>query len=431
MASQRIDFQGFTKGKISQIYLGIDFGTSFSKVSYSYAPSNNPQIQTLKWSDEKDNEFFLPSVLYCADGRLYFEKPFDGGNFEEIKYFKYSVVDESLREHNHPETKCSFEAMCCVYFLAHVIKRSLEKIKTELQIGSLENIKVYVNMGVPLENFYEEENARSKDLYTEILESAVTLAGGSKVKATLPENCVLLENLDAVYSELAQKKVIFNDETWKVNVYPELAAELLLYHESPNTPDGIYAIVDIGGGTVDMALFQKETQMQTKNSHMYCIKQKILPCGIEILNLDDRKNDETIIKEFKESFSAMFYKLKDNAWVHLDKKRKIDVFFLGGGSENRWYRDNIATTEERIKSGGISGLNFQHLLEDFIKSDNFLIQKNQRLIISQMLARQPDDIKDVQGFPNFFECECPLPPLPPNECKDPEPDIWNNWEALK
>ena len=53
MAMVRPSFQAFTqRSLIQQVFLGIDFGTSYTKVSYSYAPTNVPQIQTIKWNGD-------------------------------------------------------------------------------------------------------------------------------------------------------------------------------------------------------------------------------------------------------------------------------------------------------------------------------------------------------------------------------------------
>ena len=116
MALQRPTLAPLKKQSISNIFIGIDFGTSYTKVSYSYAPTDNPQIHTLKWN----NDFFKPTVLFIKDGSLFFDKP--DGESKEVKYFKYSMLEESLRNNRPYGTKNNFEEMCCVYFLAQLIK---------------------------------------------------------------------------------------------------------------------------------------------------------------------------------------------------------------------------------------------------------------------------------------------------------------------
>ncbi|WP_296025010.1 hypothetical protein [uncultured Treponema sp.] len=387
----------FRRQSITNIYIGIDFGTSYTKVSYSYAPSYTPQIQTIKWNNENDS-FFKKTILYIQNGRLYFDKP--SGDSKEVKYFKYSIIDKRLKNNVEPTTNC-FEEMCCVYYLAQVISHSINIIRETLHIINMDEIKVSINMGVPLENFYKDENKTNKGKYQDILEDAVLLAGGCKVKAILPSNQVLISNLDTVYSEMQTKKAKLK---WAVNVYPELAAELLLYHKSDFVPDGVYAIIDIGGGTVDMALFQKMSSGSRNNAYMYCLAQKVLPYGIEILQNAPNTISSTT---FKQEFSMMLNQSKRFMDVHYDQYKKIDVFFLGGGSSNLWYVSNIKnmTEEFRLERSGIPPLAFSRDIKDFIDSEEMLLQKNQRLIISQMLARHRDEIDSVKGFPDFYKQE--------------------------
>lgn len=409
----------FRRQAINSIYIGIDFGTSYTKVSYSYAPSHTPQIQTIKWDNDND-PFFKQTILYIQDGRLFFDKP--AGDSKEVKYFKYSIIDKRLKNNEEPTTNC-FEEMCCVYYLAQVISRSINIIKEALHITNMDEIKVSINMGVPLENFYKAENKTNKGKYQDILEDAVLLAGGCKVKAILPSNQVLISNFDTVYSEMQTKKAKLK---WDVNVYPELAAELLLYHKSDFVPDGVYAIIDIGGGTVDMALFHKLTFGSKNNAYMYCLAQKVLPYGIEILqNAPNTVSNIT----FKQQFSMMLNESKHFMDVHYDRYKKIDVFFLGGGSNNLWYVSNIKnmTVDFKLERSGIPPLAFSRDIKEFIDSEEMLLQKNQRLIISQMLARHRDEIDNVKGFPDFYKQE--LQERPKNNESTFDDMINNTWDG--
>lgn len=408
MMQQRPVFQPFSKKKIQQIFLGIDFGTSYTKVSYSYAPSSTPQIHTLKW----DDDFFKKSILYFQNGRLFFDKPI--GNFDEIKYFKYSILEPKL-QNNHQDTKCNFEELCCVYFLAQLIKHSLTKIFKLLQISNYSDIEISVNMGVPLENFYNEKNRQNKDLYSEILENAVTLAGGSKIKARLPENQVLLSNLDDVYSEILCKKAELN---WKVHVFPELAAELLLYHESKFVHDGLYAVIDVGGGTVDIALFQKQTDSITKEPVMDCVGQKVLPYGIEVK--ETLQNLQETRKLLQNEFCCILMKAKQSSKINFHFFNNINLFFLGGGANDVWYTDGIkkCISEHRLDRANLA-FNFNQNINIYIQNEEMLIEKNQRLVISQMLARHADEITKPKGFPDFFNSpnDSNMPPSNDNDDK--------------
>ena len=82
--------------------------------------------------------------------------------------------------------------------------------------------------------------------------------------------------------------------------------------------------------------------------------------------------------------------------------KKVDVFFLGGGANNEWYKNSISETEVRLRRGFNPKLNFSFSIESFINSEESLLIKNQRLIISQMISKTKDDITSVLGFPDYY-----------------------------
>jgi len=400
MALQRVSFTKKEKTffQIDGIYLGIDFGTSFTKVSYSYSSGTATvkQVFTIDWTSGVD-KYYLPTVVYIQNNRLYFDKP--EGDYDEVKYFKYSIVSSDL-VNNRAETKNSFEELCCVFFLTHVISRSLNYIKGKLQLETIEDIPVFINMGVPLENFYEEKNAISKGLYEELLYKSVCLAGGAFIKVSFPKNQVLISNLDQTYTKMLDKEIKLR---YKAKVFPELAAEILLYFNEPNIKPGVFTIVDVGGGTVDLAIFQKDKWFD-RGYRLYCHDQIVLPLGAERLQrIITNENENRIANIFKEAFSHMFFETKDHDGIFFKDLPEIDLFFLGGGAKNKWYRTKIKETNQRLRGILVPEFNFDRNIEDFIQANENLVVKQQRLIISQMLANHPDYIENVKGYPNYYK----------------------------
>ena len=166
MALQRPVFQPFKRpNEITQIFLGIDFGTSFTKISYSTAPSNKVQIKTLKWEEsEYENGYVIPTVLYVKEKKLFFEKP--EGESLEVKYFKYSMLAESLIN-NHQDTKNNFEEIYAKLNEFYPDNSNLKKItekyeeftETEDEAESEEDAEENSD----IEASESEENEASKD----------------------------------------------------------------------------------------------------------------------------------------------------------------------------------------------------------------------------------------------------------------------------
>ena len=77
----------------AQIYIGIDFGTTFSKVSYLIAPSTKRYTVVF---DDTEQKCFKPSIVYINKTET--ELSFNNfTNAKEIKYFKYNMINQTLK----------------------------------------------------------------------------------------------------------------------------------------------------------------------------------------------------------------------------------------------------------------------------------------------------------------------------------------------
>ena len=388
---------------IDALYIGIDFGTSFSKVSFSIPALTKEDVRifSVEWSP---SDYFRPTVVYVKNGELYFDKPI--GEYDTVKHFKYSIIEKTLQNYTL-NTNNSFEQICCVFFLANLIKKTIETAKDVYKdTSNFESTDIFVNMGVPLENFYSENNNDQKlGIYKTLLDCAVFLAGGSKINIFLPNDSVSISSLDEMLTELRTKEPILN---YRTGVFPELAAEILLYQQSNNIPEGIYGIIDIGGGTVDMATFQKYRSSFNKNFDLFCHAQEVIPLGVEVRKLKNR-DTEADLYFYKTTFFGSILDTRKHEDVSFkgmkDKNRSIDIFFLGGGNSDPWYFNNIHENLHQLKGIEMPKMNLSIDINDFIENDPTLLIKNQRLIISQMLAHHPDDISPVKAFPDYYKAE--------------------------
>lgn len=90
---------------IDALYIGIDFGTSFSKVSFSIPALTKEDVRifSVEWSP---SDYFRPTVVYVKNGELYFDKPI--GKYDTVKYFKYSIIEKTLQNYTL-NTRSNFE----------------------------------------------------------------------------------------------------------------------------------------------------------------------------------------------------------------------------------------------------------------------------------------------------------------------------------
>jgi hypothetical protein len=247
------------------INIGIDFGTSYSKICFE----GNREFEFVVL----DNAKYIPSVVYYdhSQKQLYFKDPKNIKNIEKIEYFKYSMIDDSLPRGKYIAAAGSIErpeVLCSMFYLACLIKESkayITQYYAEKTTGDM--IDLNINMGVPVDNYTNQ----NKSLYDKILHLAIKLSN------SITKNNCPLEFLDLFFQENKAISIPRFQES-PFNTLPELYAECLYFLQDRNVLNGVYAVIDVGGGTVDMAVIHKES------SNIFGIVSKeIQALGIEIL----------------------------------------------------------------------------------------------------------------------------------------------------
>jgi hypothetical protein len=400
----------FRKKPIS-VTIGIDFGTSFTKVCFSEGKSFD--FVLFNGSEYK------PSIIYYDHGnnRLYSARP-SNIDTEEILYFKYSIIEESLPKGkmlSKAYTTTKPEILCGVFYLASLINESKKYIQNHFSnIMKHINIEWSITMGVPIDN-YESDH---KNLYDKILHIANSLSND------IGEYSVGLSYIDTYYRE-HETISIPKYGTSPINTLPELYAELLAFLQNRNVLNSVYALMDVGGGTVDLAVMFKEEK------EIYSIVAKsIKPFGIEIVSnnmINNARDIEQIRKalknkyklsaaldinidkehEYKEKLRIAFAELvievkKKNTRSYLERNNGIlQVIICGGGADHKWYEDIVnqnRTYLRPILPG--RGLELKIIPTEKLLPESLHI--NHRLLISYILSQPIEYIPQVDGFPWHF-----------------------------
>lgn len=395
------------------VIVGIDFGTSFTKVCFNQEGNIK---QPLKFNVDGKQSYFLPTELYYdpISNKVFFNK-IQGG--EVLRYFKYSMIEsglltgESLAK-NNPNMNPKAEFLCSIYYLASLIKEIKRQVANILETS---NIRYSFNMGCPIDNWSD----KNKNSY------GIVLKLGYKLSEERFEDGMTLEKLCAFYTE--NKDITFPN----LQTVPELYAEALWFIEQPSTAEGIYTILDIGGGTVDFAsIFVSRTSGGEKQTTIY--SQKVLPLGVEVLlqfMYPDRYKtyrDECITElknmtvnmpfgwkeaehgtdrklkkahEFFCAFAKGIGEVKERNRALMDeqfKKGILQYYAFGGGADIKWYNSIIKSTNSALRFANIPTLEKQPVILNDIP-DN-------RLIIAEQLTRS--SFPKINGFPWEFVREC-------------------------
>ena len=387
--------------KVAEIYVGIDFGTTFTKVSFQVGAREGATKYSIRYSmSPSEDAYCIPSKLGYAknsDELVFVQGEFQD-DIDEVKYFKYSMIEKGVPRHRdldrRPALKNDPQRLCSAFYLAHLLKDIKSRVQEHYAVkGRYAALRWYVNMGVPVSDF----NAKPKPIYDEALNVAWHLA----------ENEVLLPRMDLGHLDSLYSSWI-DHSTWsgRLNTVPELYAEIIMFLQDKSVDKGFYSVIDIGGGTVDLAVFFKRIDRYTQHVEISCVAQDVCPLGYEMY----RKvlGQEGACRRMRASYGT----LMDAAYQHQRNEMKrvqenggrLVHFYMGGARSVQFYHDAVAEmvgVHQGVWScypGSADGD-----MVAFMKGkSNLEVDDNPRLLISQMLAQPFEKMPELSGKPWNF-----------------------------
>jgi hypothetical protein len=189
--------------------------------------------------------------------------------------------------------------------------------------------------------------------------------------------------------------------------------------------------MDVGGGTVDMAILYKESP-----ADFSVTSKDIRPLGIEIVSRSLSRNDSNIDRvkenlrdkkrlsdlpyilteresELKEHLKSCFaalvmdskkkdiYDIKEKKHILRLHHGELPVIICGGGAKHKWYEDAVEQKSGDLRPVLAEGLKLKILPVEKLFSANFHL--NHRLLIAYALSgRIGNEIPELQGYPWHF-----------------------------
>ena len=224
-----------------QIIVGLDFGTSFTKVVLG--ESRVRFAVPFGEFSQGTNPYLLPSVVSTLglDGRCTL-----GVRDQVSEIFddlKMPLIDGNFED----EIQVPATA-----FLSLVFRYTREWFfSTQGHIYKNREIRWFVNIGLPTDTF---DNVDLRTVYLNITRAAwhssVTQGPISLTRCA--------ETLSA-YNKQGQRSAVHQTEGSlpydRINAFPEFAAQLTGYTRSPRHLEDLHAMIDVGGGTLDVTVF--------------------------------------------------------------------------------------------------------------------------------------------------------------------------------
>jgi hypothetical protein len=320
--SQSSESSRFIKRSI-RVTVGIDFGTSRTKISYRTDTDQTPHIMRFEhlrtnYYDSIYEDWTIPSIVSEQSGEFSFGYQALGKTQgKSYKKLKTSLFKKVI------STK---EKVVCAAFMAYLFETCKKQIMEEQGIS--ENYEFVYSVCLPVEQMND-------NLVVDTMHHVLTLAEEIADKGCYADVTTVM-NTEA---ELKADALLGYSQ-----IIPESAAEIQDYHSRLDDP-GYYILFDFGAGTTDMTMFHLATH--SKKAEM--LGAKIIYKGF--LDIEDKLSEVTDRHEIiKTYYQEIFNDFKNSDILRqVARKRKgeesLELFYQmkilvsGGASEEKVIQD--------------------------------------------------------------------------------------------
>lgn len=402
------------------IHLGIDFGTSYTKVCFRHLDTDESGFLPLI---KNDSFGFVESSVKLQQNRIYTPLDDEWDSISEKKeyypYLKMSFLDGvKEKKDNNPD---KIEVLVA-FFLASVLQhiRKMFIIQEKERVYN-KHIRWSSSVGLPV-SYYDDSCLK---YFKNLVESAWMLSE--------------LENIPNdvnTLSSIIQKFTLnVKNKNLPCSIVPEMVASVYPFVFSQAAVNNLYVYIDIGGGTLDAATFVL-TENSDKEKQINLLDAEIKDLGVEKIiekysqvtcEKDGRKcrlynfliryflfhytkkyhdtigfNSEQSKEDIKRHIAKCLVdsKKRDDYNWH-EKMDELNIFLAGGGSRSSWYKTAIENVYYRVKKTGIKHFQFKELQKPAdleLRSNN----KNlfTRLTLAYGLSHPEYENPKVIGFPS-------------------------------
>lgn len=215
-----------------EIYIGLDFGTAYTKAAVQFLDN----IYPVDWNGVANlqGQYLLPTEYSEAPNLECFLGQHPDSSPQQLHAnLKRAFITNSVSENSIAKASV-FLALVLQYVRAWIYHHHAAKL-------GFAPIGWYLNIGIPSDVLDKDKHAQH---YTRLAEIAWVLS-------LMPQAEVTFDRA----SELLSKPINRNADLREIAPIPELVAQLAGYSKSASKQRGLHALVDIGGGTVDMVTF--------------------------------------------------------------------------------------------------------------------------------------------------------------------------------
>lgn len=278
-ARTKNDLEKINQLQKTDVILGIDFGTSSSRVAIG-TPSF-PVTSTIVNFENYSHEFckyLLPTIIYESGNSFYIGKLLDKNDktYSELKMKLKKYASENKYNFN-PNLEGFVEIVYPVIaYLSFLIVFTKDwAYKNKQDVLKKYNPEWFINIGCPVGFINNKEFGQ---FYKQITEVAWLISS----KDNFNTNIMLSKDIISSYID----KYLTNSTKQNiVEVFPEVVAEIHSYIKSPyrNDESGLHLLIDIGSGTMDICIFILHKD-EDQSSIVSILLANVLEMGVSVLH---------------------------------------------------------------------------------------------------------------------------------------------------
>jgi hypothetical protein len=367
-------------GELS-LNLGIDFGTSFTKVCFRDMVTDRSEIVTFTDENTHIEEALLPTKIgILADGTLI--AGLTASEWQQQEHQVQTTVEfikMRLAEFDLPQVPGSWQLAkisqvseaqavenLCAYYLSRVITRAqawIRRNKPELILN--QKIDWSANVGVPVEYY----DSPAIERFRRTLSLAWLLSNEPQTEQ------MTLQNLHTCLKPLRTQ---LQEAVSNCHAVPEIAAEVWSLLDSREVDQGFYVLFDVGDGTLDGSSFRYWNDDGEKRVDFF--SGKVNPLGVTAfaqqlakelgiaatdvketicVNSTDcpdrfqastaRKNIQRLVAKVVRDGSLRY---RDHGFRLVRPGRTtLDILIGGGGGQISFYQQAISSTYQDFQHG--------------------------------------------------------------------------------
>lgn len=348
------------QGRVLKVRMGIDFGTSFTKVALRIAG----KVYFVNWEGVRnsDQAFLLPGeISRLKNNTTKLGRP--GKAIETLGGLKSPFLTRECHDSENYVSSVVFLAWVMRYSRAWLYERHSMIVRSR-------RLAWEINIGCPTDPW---SSLALVERYKHVVQCAWKLSQ-TQGDISMQDARSLLRSSDVRESDIGLDGV---------NVIPEFVAQIAGYVNSPQRVDGLHLLVDVGAGTMDIAAFNIYRNKQEGADRYPIFDGAVEPLGTHILmsarmlllgnaprtwedlsgipSLDQLSKDLCIdaskLQKIDEGYSEVVCQRVYNSLSKTKSKRYpgapewkggLRVFLAGGGSSCAVYQQGVKHAFEKL-----------------------------------------------------------------------------------